>query len=277
MINDVMVHLDGSREDEVRLAHGEALATAERANLTGLYTNTLLDYALAVPMDAGAAVAQALADAEQEARAAGESTRERLENRFARLDMANEVRMLQDTAGMLPTRATREARCADLFVATRPYALNRDTEWVDLVQTVLFGSGRALLLVPPGTHPQGEIRTVLVAWQDTREAARALREALPIIERATRTVVVLVDPDTSRDPEAAVMRHLARHTTRAEAVSIAAGERSTAEVLLEQARDVSADLVVMGGYGHSRLTEWIMGGVTVDMLTFCPEPILMAH
>ena len=120
---------------------------------------------------------------------------------------------------------------------------------------------------------------MLVAWQDKREPARALREALPLIGQASRTVAVLVDPETSgaAEPEADVLRHLSRHGAAAEAVSIAAGERSTAEALLDEARRLSADLIVMGGYGHSRLAEWIMGGVTVDMLTFSPHPILMAH
>jgi nucleotide-binding universal stress UspA family protein len=118
----------------------------------------------------------------------------------------------------------------------------------------------------------------MVAWQDTREAARALREALPFVEQATRTVLVLVDPDTEdAEPEADVVRHLARHTARVEAVRVAAGERTTAEALLDEARRVSADLVVMGGYGHSRIAEWVMGGVTVDMLFASPYPLLMAH
>lgn len=279
MIKDVMVHLDGGPEDEIRIAYAEALALTGPAHVTGLYTNVLPDYALALPIDAGAAAAQVLADAEQEVRGAGEAMHRRLQERFARLAVTNEVRLLQQSSGLIASLVAREALCADIFVATRPYATDATNVWAHLVQSVLFGSGRALLLVPPGTPPRGPIRTVLLAWQDSREPARALREGLPFIEQAARTIAVLVDPDTAEEaePEADLLRHLSRHTAAAEAVSIAAGERSTAEALVDEARRVSADLVVMGGYGHSRFSEWIMGGVTVDMLTFCPYPILMAH
>lgn len=278
MIKDVMVHLDGGPEDTVRIAHAEALAARDGAHLKGLYTNRLPDYGLALPMDAGAAAAQALADAEQETRGAGEAIHRQLQERFSRLTVPNEVRALHQPSGLLASLAAREALCADIFVVTRPYGVSEESGWGDLMRSVLFGSGRALLVVPPRRRPQGPIRTVMVAWQDTREAARALREALPFIEQATRTVLVLVDPDTEdAEPEADVVRHLARHTARVEAVRVAAGERTTAEALLDEARRASADLVVMGGYGHSRIAEWVMGGVTVDMLFASPYPLLMAH
>jgi nucleotide-binding universal stress UspA family protein len=279
MIMDVMVHLDGSPEDEIRLAHAEALAARAGAHLTGLFTNALPDIALALPVEAGAAAAALLAEAEQYARGEGEATHRRLQGRFARLGVPNDVRLLQETPGMLPVVVARAALCADVLVVSRPYGPLGDAGWARLVEEALFGSGRALLLVPPGRAPQGPLRTVMVAWEDKREAARAVREAIPFMEDAGRTIVVLVDPGTRdrAEPEAEIARHLARHGTKVEAVIASRGDRTVAEELLDQARRCSADLIVMGGYGHSRLSEWVLGGVTTEMLEECPYPILLAH
>jgi nucleotide-binding universal stress UspA family protein len=79
------------------------------------------------------------------------------------------------------------------------------------------------------------------------------------------------------EPEADIARHLDRHGTKVEVSLLETGERTVCEVILDQARRMSADLIVMGGYGHSRTREWILGGVTCDMLSMSEFPILMAH
>ena len=88
--------------------------------------------------------------------------------------------------GVLNGKVVKQARCADLFIATRPYGEAKSAAWPDLVEAVLFGSGRAMLIVPPGRHRQGPFETVLVAWNGSRESARALREGLEL-HRAGRT------------------------------------------------------------------------------------------
>ena len=108
--------------------------------------------------------------------------------------------------------------------------------------------------------PADAIRRILLAWRDTRETARAVAEALPFIEKATRTAVVLVDAETGaadekRAPEMDIARHLDRHGTNIEVHMVESGDSAVSEVILEQARRVAADLVVMGGYGHSRARE----------------------
>src|SRR3954463_11583217 len=119
MIKDVMVHLDGSPEDEIRLAHAEPIAAKTGAHVTGLYTNALPDIALALPVEAGAAAASLLAEAEQVARGEGEAVHRRLQDRFTRLGVPNDVRLLQDTPSMLSVLVGRAALCADLLVASR--------------------------------------------------------------------------------------------------------------------------------------------------------------
>ncbi|WP_201864433.1 universal stress protein [Microvirga soli] len=277
MIKDIMVHLDGSPEDEIRLEHGQALATAGRAHLIGLFTNQLPDLTVAMPMDGGAAAIQVLTELQDQAMKDGDVTARRLTERLAGLQVPSELRRFDETFGALTGKVVDQARCADLFIATRCYGKAKSPLWPDLVEAVLFGSGRALLLVPPGRRRQGPIETVLVAWNGSRESARALREGLEFIEQAARVVVLVVDPPADAEPVAELKAHLAHHNIVAEVVTAESRDRDVGDVILEEARRVSADLVVMGAYGHTRLREQVFGGATRDMLTTSESPILVAH
>lgn len=277
MIKDIMVHLDGSPEDEIRLEHGQALASAERAHLIGIFTNQLPALTVAMPMDGGAAAMQVLTELQDQARKDGDAIAERLTARLAGLQIPGELRRFDDPYGALSGKVAQQARCADLFIATRPYGAAKVADWSDLVEAVLFGSGRALLLVPPGRPRQGPVETVLVAWNGSREAARALREGMDFIAKAARTVVLIVDPPSDPKPGADVKAHLARHNVVAEVVTTESDGRPIADVVLDEARRISADLLIMGAYGHTRLREQVFGGATRDMLTGSESPILVAH
>jgi nucleotide-binding universal stress UspA family protein len=280
MIKDVLVHLDGSPDDEIRLQHAEAVAATSQAHLTGLFTNPLADPTVLLPTDIGAGAAQVLADLNDDTRQQGDLIQQRLAERFSRLSVPNEIRRLDGFPEELASRAASEARWADLFVASRPYG-SSPAKWEVLFEAVLFEGGRAVYVVPSGRKPSDAIRRILVAWQDSRESARAVGEAMPFIEAATRTSVVLVDPDPGSDgkgePGADIATHLDRHGSRAELVAASSDGRAVSEVILDQARRMSADLIVMGAYGHSRAREWVLGGATLDMLEQSDFPILMAH
>jgi nucleotide-binding universal stress UspA family protein len=277
MIKDIMVHLDGSPEDEIRWEYGQAIASAGRAHMIGVFTNLLPDLTVAMPMDGGAATLQLLTELEGKARQDGDATAQRLTERLASLQVPSELRRIDETFHALSARVTEQARCADLFIATRPYGETDTPTWPELVEAVLFGSGRALLLVPPGRHCQGPIQTVFVAWNGSREAARALREGLSFIEQAERTFVIVIDPEKDTMPGGDVKSHLMRHGVTAEVVTAASEGRRVADVVLGEAQVASADLIVMGGYGHTRLRERVFGGATLDVLTASDTPILVAH
>jgi nucleotide-binding universal stress UspA family protein len=282
MIKDVSVHLDGSSADEERLLHAEAIAAASQAHLTGLFTNPLPDLATLSPIDGGASAAGIIVQLQDDARRQGDLAQKRLAERFSRLSVPNEIRRLEGTPGQLPGLAATEARWSDLLVASRPFDRDGAGASNDLFGAVLFESGRGVFVVPPGRHPSDAIRRILVCWRDTREAARAVAEAAPFIEKAARTTVLIVDPESPRDnrpsePGADIARHLGRSGTSVEVHVVASEGRGIGDVILDQARRASADLIVMGGYGHSRLREWIAGGATRDMLSTSEFPILMAH
>ncbi|MBZ6077190.1 universal stress protein [Microvirga puerhi] len=280
MIKDILVHLDGSTDDELRLAHAEAIASANQAHVTGLFTNVLPDIASLTPMD-GASVAGVVAELEDDARRSGDRIEQRLAERFSRLAMPNNIRRLDGTPGQLVGQVVSEARRSDLFVATRPYDSNGSAQWDDLFEAVLFGGGRSIYVVPPGRQPSDSVRRILVAWRDSRETARAIGEAAPLIEKAVRTRVLVVDPPMASDGTPAldieIAQHLDRYGTKVEVDLVASEGRAVSDVILDQARRMSADLIVMGGYGHSRARQWILGGTSRDMLEHGDCPVLMAH
>lgn len=145
----------------------------------------------------------------------------------------------------------------------------------------LFKSARPVLLVPRNCKPTLSPRTIVLAWDSHLEAAKAAREAIDMMKHA-EVHVTLVDPQASsarsgEEPGADVAAYLARHGIAVTVDRLASGSRPVDEVLNQHALDVSADLVVMGGYSHSRLRERIFGGVTKAMLGESRVPVLMVH
>jgi nucleotide-binding universal stress UspA family protein len=279
---DVTVHLDGSDEDEVRVAHAEQIAAICDAHLAGVYTNLLPYYGMVAPGGAGAAAAVVMVEVEERARREGAETLRRLQKRFSRLGVRSELRRLDATPGAMPGEVAAEARWSDLFVATCPYREQASIGWDEVVESVLFEGGQGVCFVPPGARLRSGLSRVLVAWSDTREAARAVAEALPFLRAASEAEIVAVErpreKPASRGYEATdIAAHLDRHGVKATIRPVEKGKRSVGEALLLEAQRRSADLIVMGAYGHSRWREWIIGGTTREMLAESEVPVLMAH
>lgn len=168
----------------------------------------------------------------------------------------------------------RQAVAADLIV------LARDDEGNPLM-TVDPGSavmqlGRPVLVVPPMIDHL-DAQRVAIGWKNTREARRAVRDALPFLKRASHVVVLSIDDGTGAADTQAVVRFLQAHDVRAKAVQKDAYGATTAEALVDAASEQAADLIVVGAYGHGRLREWAFGGVTRDLLAGCPVCCLMSH
>lgn len=175
----------------------------------------------------------------------------------------------------------RRARYADLVIAG-PDLLGSEVLKSKVVEGTLFSSGRPVLLMPEGSRPTLTPKRVLVAWDSSLEATRAVREALDMLAAADDVHLVLVDPMTGEigqgaEPGADAAAYLARHGVRVTVDRLPSSGRSIVDVLARHATDMSADLIVMGAYGHSRLRERIFGGVTRSMLNEPPLPVLMAH
>ena len=175
----------------------------------------------------------------------------------------------------------RHARYTDATIIGSSL-LRNDLLKTTVVDGALFESGRSVLIVPNGAKPTLRPKSVLLAWNSRLECARAAREALDIMASAEEVHVTLVDPDTSSiengpEPGADIGSYLAHHGIKVYVDRLPSGGHSIAGVLKQHATDVSADLIVMGGYGHSRTREWIFGGVTRSMIDDPSLPVLMVH
>jgi nucleotide-binding universal stress UspA family protein len=172
----------------------------------------------------------------------------------------------------------RMARRFDLSVVMQAEADMGAAEEV-ITEAALFESGRPVIVVPY-IHKGGlKTDTIMVCWDAGRTAARAMGDALPLLARAKKIDVVMVTgEDRKRDsvPGADVGEHLARHGLNVEVKRIVASG-DIAGTLLSYAADSGADMIVMGGYGHSRLREFILGGVTRELLKSMTVPCLMSH
>ena len=173
----------------------------------------------------------------------------------------------------------REARAADLVIIGREPGL-RDPYRAPDAGALLLRVGRPLLIVPPGVDSLNT-RRVIVAWKDTREARRAIADALPILHRADEVIVAEVcGLGEERDCQHRlrdVAQYLARHRIAAVAERVRPAEATTANALLRLAEEEGADLIVAGAYGHSRLGEWVFGGMTQDLLVNSPVCCLFSH
>jgi nucleotide-binding universal stress UspA family protein len=171
-----------------------------------------------------------------------------------------------------------EARCADLVLVQKTKS-NDIYRLLDPGAAIL-GAGRPVLVVPAGTKSlTGE--HVLVAWKDTREARRAVWDALPFLREAGRVTVTEICEDervdAARHSVNDVAGYLARHGIKAEARVKIRAHGSAADQIIRLAEDDGVDLMVAGAYGHSRLNEWVFGGMTRDLLASSPICCLMSH
>ena len=147
-------------------------------------------------------------------------------------------------------------------------------------ESTLFESGRPMIIVPYIQTAPLKLDRIMVCWDGSRPAARAIADAMPLLKRAGTIEVVSVTSERGKQDEiegADIGHHLARHGLKVEVTRITRGELDVEDVLLSHAADSDADFMVMGGYGHSRLREFVLGGVTRSMLRTMTVPTLMSH
>jgi nucleotide-binding universal stress UspA family protein len=183
--------------------------------------------------------------------------------------------------GALTDVVASRARYADLVVLPLPYGKARGVEDEALTEAALFEGMSPVLIVPPSGMKTASPKRIIVAWNQSREALVAARRAMPFLRRAEMVQIVVIDPPTHgperSDPGGLLCQLLVRHGVHAEVSVLARTLPRVSEVLARQVRDMDADLLVMGAYGHSRFREAILGGATRDMLEAAEVPVFLAH
>lgn len=192
-------------------------------------------------------------------------------------DLSTEYVEEAGAEGAIGTRA----RYSDLVVVG-PDVLGTVNLKRHVVNGVLFHAQRPLLLLPEGARPSLRPQRVLIGWNSSVEASRAIREAAELISQATDVRVVMVDPQSADrangpEPGADVAAYLARHGAKVTVDRLPSSGLTVAELLKRHAIDVAADMIVMGAYGRTRLRERIFGGVTQDMLSGGATPVFLAR
>ena len=179
--------------------------------------------------------------------------------------------------------AALHAHCSDLIVMTMATGILGDASIIgDFFTALLLETGRPILLVPPGVAWR-PAKHAAVAWRPTREATRALHDAIPLLREAESIDVLEVDQDCGKGcdsppPGGDPVIHLCRHGLKARVVACRSDGNSIASALIKNAQDTGADLLIAGGYGHSRFREWVLGGATRELLSGnCHVPILFSH
>lgn len=168
------------------------------------------------------------------------------------------------------------ARLFDLIVVGRPGAGRADARRATL-ESVLFDSGRPILIVPPkGAKSIG--KTAVISWNRSTETARTIAFAMPLLKRAERVIVLAVSGALTPGPSAALLaRGLQRHGIAVETVEVDSGSKNAGRVILDKAGSLGADLLIKGGYTQSRLRQMIFGGATQEILAATDIPVIMAH
>jgi nucleotide-binding universal stress UspA family protein len=280
MYRTIMLHLDLNSENRAVLAIGGAIARRHGADVIGIAAAQPMPPVADAGYYGGVAVAaemlqldqtqaaQALAACEKQFRDAIGAGKGGIEWRAA------------FTPAPLPAWMARQARAADLIVTgpTRPFSLFETQTRVN-IGSLAMAAGRPVLVVPPNAEALS-LRHVLVAWKDTREARRALTDALPLLLEAEKVVVLAVSEGEALAAAQAgvedVARWLSRHGVRAVPEALAA-DTDEDIVLAEEIAGRAPDLVVAGAYGHSRLNEWAFGGITRDLLLRSGTCVLLSH
>jgi nucleotide-binding universal stress UspA family protein len=205
---------------------------------------------------------------------------ERFDAAAKRSMLSAEHRLLKAAGPGAPMILALLARRFDLSVLmqSEPDGVDND----DMIETSLFESGRPLIVVPYIQKEGLKLEHVVCCWDGSRAAARAINDALPLLVKATAVDLLIVQNEkTNTAPNeirgAEMAKHLARHDAKVEIVTVPAADIDVADAILSYVADISGTLIVMGGYGHARLRELILGGVTRDMLKSMTVPVFMSH
>lgn len=275
-IKDILLHVDNSKACGKRIDAAVKLARGQDAHLTGLYVRpdlTLPGYA-EVQIGPDWIEAQERA-ADSEASKAESAFRQACE----RAGIGSEWR---SEPGSTAVMVTQHARYADLVILGQREEGDPYSPQPGALGAIVLGCGRPVLVIPYIGAADTIGENVLVAWNATRESVRAVNDALPLLARAKRVHVIAINPEAGASgdgdiPSADICHHLARHGVKAEAEHIEARDIEAGDMLLSRASDEGADLIVSGGYGHSRMRELVLGGVTRHLLEHMTVPVLMSH
>lgn len=275
-LKDIVLHVDNSRSMPGRLAAAGELARVHDAHLAGVYVVVVP----VLPSYAEAQIPARIVEAQREALArAAAAAKTQFETATERLGISTEWRCIE--GGHLDVLSLH-AHYADVLIVGQTDRTDPECVSEGLADRLALECGRPVMVVPAAGAGETIGADVVVAWNAKREAVRAVADALPLLERSERVTVLTInasrtDPENAGIPAADVCLHLARHGIETRAKNLFGPPATIGEQILDAARDESADLLVMGAYGHSRFRELVLGGVTAHVLAHSNIPVFLSH
>lgn len=277
MIKDIVLHLEHDPARDVVRDYAISIAELFEAHLAGVafgYYASLPSFAFpAFPTDV---MADILIKDEMAARAAVK----RFEEAGRRSGISTESRVILHGEEAAPGVFAFIGRRFDLSVIMQP---DPDGSGLNdlLLESALFESGRPMIAVPYIQKSGVKLDRVTCCWDGGRTAARAINDALPLLKKARTVELFIIENDKTRYEKeiqgAGMARHLARHGVDVEVEMLPAADIDVGNAILSHAADRSVDMIVMGGYGHSRFREFVLGGTTREILSTMTVPVFMSH
>ena len=276
MIKDLVVSLSVGASRDAAGPYAISVAEAFGAHVAGV----AFSYEPVIPPTIMGTIPASFVESQREEndRAANDA-RAKFDEAARRAGVSSESRTLSASLAGSADRFATIARRFDLAVVGQAEPDRAAPEEL-IVENALFSSGRPVLVVPYIQKAELTLDRVMVCWDASRNAARAIADAMPFLKRARVIDVVIVASERIKSdeiPGADIGQHLARHDLKVEVRRIVSPDTDVASTILSHAADTAADFIVMGGYGHSRLREFILGGATRGMLQAMTLPTLMSH
>jgi nucleotide-binding universal stress UspA family protein len=274
---DILVHVDSTPASDIRLRLAISIGRRFGARLSGLHVTPNPDVPPYFKPSAVARIARLYRESAREAAVLAEA---HFHDATKNIDVDTSWQSVDgDIAAVLAERA----RLSDLLVLGQHDTENpRTIAAFTTPERVVVAAGTPILVVPTSGTFDDVGRHVLVAWDGSQASARAVRDAMPLLQAAEQVSLVAVDADrqghmhpTANPAELAA--HLVRHGVPATATEVSVGEKSVTNILLVHAAQLGADLLVMGAYGHPRLWEFWLGGTTKALLETAAIPVLISH
>jgi nucleotide-binding universal stress UspA family protein len=276
MVRDVVVNLTGEGREDFAADYAVSLGQLFDAHVAGVG----FVYEPVIPGTVMGGIPSDLIEVQREenAKAAREAA-SRFEAAAKAAAVSAEVRILDASVAGAADLFGRMARRFDIAVVGQARPGEGAAEEL-LIEGALFESGRPVVVVPHTQTRPITLEHVLVCWDGSRPATRAIADALPFQRRAKAIEIIAVSGERGKGGELVgtnMARHLARHGLAVTLKRVAAGNTDVPSAIRAEAQEIGADFMVMGGYGHSRLREFILGGVTRTVLTSSTVPVLMSH
>jgi len=276
MIKDIVVNLSVGEAGAYAGDYAVSVASALEAHVTGI----AFVYDAVVPVASMGYIPPEVIETQQrDSEAAAKAALDRFAAATSRAGLSAEPIQVAASFAGAGEQFGLIARRFDLVVVGQAEPKNGTVEEL-IAESALFESGRPVIVVPYIQKAPLKLDRVMVCWDGSRAATRAIADAMPLLERAGQVELVIAGKERGkRDeiPGADMGQHLARHGLNVDVRRISGGDIDVADALLSHAADANIDFVVMGGYGHSRLREFVLGGVTRSILRAMTAPTLLSH